>query len=207
MTLLVPAPDASASVTATTVRDGTTSPDRDNVQTIDVGGAAGTFVLHYVLPNSQGVLQDYMTGSIPVTATAADLLAALSTVLNPNNVNPALPFTDNVAVEKHGTTFTITYQGSMKTQSIAYIDTSGITSGQVAVANRASGIDYYNVDTLNIDLGSGDDVFNVQGTTATTNLSTAAGDDRIYVSSRRERRPRRPSRASSAARSTTCTAR
>ena len=124
-----------------------------------------------------------MTGSIPVTATAADLLAALSTVLNPNNVNPALPFTDNVAVEKHGSTFTITYQGSMKTQSIAYIDTSGITNGHVTVANRASGIDYYNVGTLNIDLGSGDDVFNVQGTTATTNLSTAAGDDRIYVSS------------------------
>ncbi len=183
VTQLVPAPDASASVTATTVRDGTTSPVRDNVQTIDVGGATGSFVLHFVLPNSQGVLQDYETGSIPVTATAADLLAALSTVLNPNNVNPALPFTDNVAVEKHGTTFTITYQGSMKTQSIAYIDTSGITNGHVTVANRASGIDYYNVGTLNIDLGSGDDVFNVQGTTATTNLSTAAGDDRIYVSS------------------------
>ena len=29
----------------------------------------------------------------------------------------------------------------------------------------AFGISYYGVETLNIDLGSGDDVFNVQGTT------------------------------------------
>ena len=58
VTLLVAAPDASALVTSSTVRDGTTSPDRGNVQTIDVGGATGSFVLHYVLPNSQGVLQD-----------------------------------------------------------------------------------------------------------------------------------------------------
>ncbi|HAM72131.1 MAG TPA: hypothetical protein DCM86_10855, partial [Verrucomicrobiales bacterium] len=41
----------------------------------------------------------------------------------------------------------------------------------------------YGIETLNIDLGSGDDLFNVQGTSATTNLRTAAGADEIYVSS------------------------
>ena len=127
VTLLTPRVDASASVQASTVRDGTTTPDRDVVQTIDVGGVTGgSFVLHFVLPDSQGVLQDVATGAIPVGASAEDLFTALNAVLNPNNVNPALPFTDNVAVEKHGTIFTITYQGSMRKQSIAYIDTSAV---------------------------------------------------------------------------------
>ncbi|HVP74739.1 MAG TPA: hypothetical protein VMS63_01865, partial [Gaiellaceae bacterium] len=182
VTLLTARVDSSAEVRAATVRDGTTTPDRDVVQTIDVGTATGSFVLHYVLPDSQGILQDVATGAIPVGASAEDLFTALNAVLNPNNINPALPFTDNVMVEKHGTTFTITYQGSMRTMRIAYVDTSAI-HGSIDVETRASGIDYANVETLNLNLGSGDDVVNVQGTTATTNLSTAAGDDRIYVSS------------------------
>ena len=45
----------------------------------------------------------------------------------------------------------------------------------------AAGIDYTSIETLNIDLGSGDDVFNVQGTTAVTTLNTQDGDDRILV--------------------------
>src|SRR5207249_2852087 len=51
------------------------------------------------------------------------------------------------------------------------------------VETRVDGIDYYGFKTLNIDLGSGDDVFNVRGTSARTNLNLGAGDDRIYVSS------------------------
>ena len=35
----------------------------------------------------------------------------------------------------------------------------------------------------NLHLGSGNDVFNVQGTSAVTNLDTAGGEDQIYVSS------------------------
>jgi len=45
------------------------------------------------------------------------------------------------------------------------------------------GIAYETVETLNINLGSGSDVFNVQGTSAVTNLSLNAGDDRMFVSS------------------------
>src|SRR5204863_4909962 len=41
----------------------------------------------------------------------------------------------------------------------------------------------YNVETLNIDLGRGDDVFDVQGTTARTNLHLHEGNERVYVSS------------------------
>src|SRR5439155_9221223 len=94
--------------------------------------------------------------------------------------------TDNVAVSQHGTTYQITFQGQFAKQSIAYIDTGTRPTklaGTARVATRLNGIDYYDVDTLNIGLGSSDDVFNVQGTSAVTNLNTSDGNDRIYVSS------------------------
>ena len=147
-----------------TLHDGTTTPARNTVQMIE---ATGDFVLHFVLPNSTGVLQDVHTGFIHATATAEAVLSALCAALNPNNINPALPFTDNVAVEKHGSTFTITFRGSMQSRQIAYVD------GPATVTTRLAGIDYYNVDKLNITLGPGNDVVNVQGTTAVTNLTAA----------------------------------
>ena len=46
-----------------------------------------------------------------------------------------------------------------------------------------SGIAFTNLDEVNVDLGSGDDVVNVRGTTALTTLYLGGGDERIYVSS------------------------
>ncbi len=47
----------------------------------------------------------------------------------------------------------------------------------------APGIEYHAMTDLNIALGFGNDLFNVRGTLATTNLSGGEGDDMIYVSS------------------------
>src|SRR5262249_36925853 len=85
-------------------------------------------------------------------------------------------------VVRHGSSLTITFRGSARKQTIAYIDTSGLV-GTASVATRGDGIDYYNVDTLNIDLGHAADVVNVQGTSAVTNLKTGPGNDSIYVAS------------------------
>ena len=48
--------------------------------------------------------------------------------------------------------------------------------------SRGDGIDYANVESLDISLGSGNDRFNVRGTLPVTSLSTGAGDDVVYVS-------------------------
>ncbi len=50
-------------------------------------------------------------------------------------------------------------------------------------ALRTDGLNYYGLETLNLLLGSGDDVLNVRGTLPVTNVSTAVGNDRVYVSS------------------------
>ncbi|MEX0958007.1 MAG: LEPR-XLL domain-containing protein [Burkholderiales bacterium] len=66
-------------------------------------------------------------------------------------------------------------------------DTAGkagtLTGSALTGLGMAAGIDYSGIEVLNIDLGSGADVFNVQGTSAVTNLALNDGDDRIHVSS------------------------
>ncbi len=58
-----------------------------------------------------------------------------------------------------------------------------VEAASATIATRVDGINYFQVETLGLALGSGNDTLNIQGTTATTNVSTGAGDDRILVSS------------------------
>ncbi|MEW6161424.1 MAG: calcium-binding protein, partial [Verrucomicrobiota bacterium] len=89
-----------------------------------------------------------------------------------------------------GNVYFLYFQGQFKARPVAPVTVTDSTllnadntPGSVTVATRLHGINYYTVETMNIDLGSGNDVFNVQGTTARTNLSLHDGDERIYVSS------------------------
>ena len=73
------------------------------MQTLTLAATGGTYRLHFVRPDESGLLRDYITAPIAHNASADEVLAAISAVLNPNNINPALPFTDNVAVRRYGT--------------------------------------------------------------------------------------------------------
>ena len=145
----------------------------NNLQTLRVEGD-GTFTI---------TVLGETTVAIDADASAEQLARALEPILNPNNGNLALPFTNNVRVSKFGNVFHITFQGDHRH---LWIDPENIdATGDVAIelADRVDGISYYGVETLNIEFGEGDDVANVQGTSATTNLQLNDGNDRIYVSS------------------------
>jgi Ca2+-binding RTX toxin-like protein len=79
--------------------------------------------------------------------------------------------------------------GNVFDTSIDIIHANGSEAGadvevdRGTVKTRTEGINYYGIKIFNIDLGSADDVFNVQGTSAITNLNLGEGDERIYVSS------------------------
>ena len=153
------------------------------VQTLTLAATGGTYRLHFVRRDPvTGILRDYVTAPIAYNASEADVLAAVSAIMNPNNANPLLPHTGNVTVRRYGNVYRFLFRGEDEATTIGWVDASALT-GTLALATRMDGINYYGVETLNIDLGSGNDVFNVQGTTATTNLSLAAGDERVYVSS------------------------
>ena len=155
--------DASASVTVATVRTArrrrTSRSSRPSTSQAPWARSSLHFVLAELGGRAAGRRDRAASRS---TASVADMISALSAVLNPNNINPALPFTDNVAVRKHGTIFTITFRAPSR--QVDRVSPVLDPSHPVTIATRVSGIDYYGVETLDITLGGGNDVFNVQGT-------------------------------------------
>ncbi|HEY2541977.1 MAG TPA: hypothetical protein VGH92_02880 [Gaiellaceae bacterium] len=81
----------------------------------------------------------------------------------------------SVFVWKFGSDFLIGFQGEVAAAPPALTSTA-------TDLLRTDGINYYTAETLQIDLGSGNDRFNIRGTTADTSVSTGAGDDVVYVS-------------------------
>src|SRR2546430_17609945 len=61
---LQPSSDGSARAETGFVRDGTTAPTRNTVQTITANANGGSYVLHFVLPTPSGVRQAGATGPI-----------------------------------------------------------------------------------------------------------------------------------------------
>ncbi|MEI6722995.1 MAG: hypothetical protein WCO67_19710, partial [Betaproteobacteria bacterium] len=176
---LVAAAESSVEVRVTQKASGTTTPTfTSNVQTVSLSGATGTFKLR--------VLGKF-TDAISVNATADTVLGLLQPILDPDNSDPTKSHTRNVAVSRYGTNLVITFQGKYGSAGIDAIDTTpasgftGITAGSVRLLTRQSGIDYFGVEVVNADLGSGSDTVDVLGTSATTRIRTFGGDDIISV--------------------------
>jgi Ca2+-binding RTX toxin-like protein len=76
-----------------------------------------------------------------------------------------------------GNVFTTTF-------AVDSVDRSeAIEVASAILTTRVDGINYYELEVLNLQTGSGDDVLNVQGTSADTTVALNAGNDHIYVSS------------------------
>ncbi|HET6573208.1 MAG TPA: hypothetical protein VFG68_06375, partial [Fimbriiglobus sp.] len=107
-------------------------------------------------------------------------------------------FKSDFAVTRVGNTYTIGFLGKTRQTdggqgaSSVKVITVGL-AGTASVVTRMDGIDYHGIERLDIQLGSGADVFNVQGTSAgsfkldldtvhaATNLSLGGGDDQVFV--------------------------
>ncbi len=66
---------------------------------------------------------------------------------------------------KYGNVLELVFQGQFRTRGVAFADTHLLT-GKIALTTRQAGVDYYDVETLDVLMGSGTDVVNVTGTTA-----------------------------------------
>ena len=138
-------------------------------------------------------------GSVVVnaaTTTAAQLQQALQELLYPLGPGDVFgrstscglagesPCAPSVYVWEFGGGFLIGFRGEVN-------DPAGLRRIQLTATGAGFGIDgfrrtegiaYTGVETLNLGLGSGDDVLNVRGTVAVSNVDLGAGDDRVYVS-------------------------
>ncbi|MCA9035164.1 MAG: hypothetical protein KDA91_08545, partial [Planctomycetaceae bacterium] len=170
--------EISRDVRIATQVQGTTSPVVDNVQTITVSATGG--LLTFDLLDST-VTIDY---DDQVKTPLLQLREQLEQILNPNNSNPSLPYTYNFALRQFGNTFEIIFRGEHSSAGIASLDDSGLT-GSAVLQTRTSGLNYYGFSTVNLTLGSGSDILNIQSTAAGSNynINTADGDDTINISS------------------------
>ncbi len=112
--------------------------------------------------------------------TAADVAAALAARIN--TLGPV----EFDAVSEVGALRVTDTTGAVFTSSLSVDGVAlpgDVEAAAAVIATRIDGINYYSFETLNIALGSGDDVFNIQGTTAITNIDLNGGDDALYVSS------------------------
>lgn len=213
---LVAAADSSVNVAVVTHRDGTTVPQVNTVQTLTIDATGGTFrlgvqldseslaavsrglanVMPAYLPTIPSTGDTVLTAAIDFDIGAAELAKYLDPILNPNNSDNGLPHTRNFAVSKVGNVFVFTFQGehaalgfdAADIQNALILDAGGSTvPGAAILETRTHGINYYAVEQLDIDLGSGHDVFNVQGTTSVTNLNLHDGQDKVLISSAADR--------------------
>ena len=121
----------SANITVSTERQGTTNPQIGNVQTFAVDADSGTFTLTLNVADLLGN-PTQTTAAIAYNATAAQVLAALNPILNPNNTDNSKPYTNNVAVSKIGNVITVVFQGAYAGNSITAVDTSQLFKGTAA---------------------------------------------------------------------------
>ncbi len=125
-----------------------------------INAAGGTFKLD--------VGGQTYTPPLAHNATAAEIEAALAHVLGAGVAS--------VAVDGAGFTISFAGAGSLGLDSRLLIPVA-------ESAVRTAGVSYFGIGTFNLDLGSGADVLNVQGTSATTNVWGNGGDDKVFVSS------------------------
>src|SRR3954451_4327588 len=179
-----------ANVLAWTFANGTTSAVINQIQTVAVSGpTGGTFTLAINLPGTQ------VTATLPIGASADQVENALQLALL--NTRFALDIVvTSYAGPTGATVYVISFEGVLA-QGVSgrrnpLLTATAAGGASVAIDTLTSGLQYFGVDNLNIDMGSGVDVVNVRSTSATTTINTdAAGRtptssnprENIYVSS------------------------
>jgi Ca2+-binding RTX toxin-like protein/phage tail sheath gpL-like len=184
--------DAGASnYTATSLDDVLVVTKRD-------GGVFNTSVAitPYGLPVAGEVWSISLDSGTPIsfdyTALAEDtpqsIAAALVDLINTFGIpeyqastNGHVVVIESVAGNIFTTDFNLTPVGGSTGSAVIEVATA-------VVESRKDGINYYGLETLTITFGSGNDVVNVQGTSAgtTTTLNLGEGDERIFVSNQAE---------------------
>ena len=112
----------------------------------------------------------------------------MDTIFIPNNSDNAKPHTSNFRVVKFGNDYHIVMLGDHRDLEIRGIDIDDSSlNGKIDIERRGPGygneVAYYEVELMELYLGQGDDIVNIQGTSARTDIKSYNGDDSFYVSS------------------------
>jgi Ca2+-binding RTX toxin-like protein len=195
----------------TTRNPGFASPETNQVQLLTVDATAGSYVISFHVNGVPYQTRPipYNAGAEALRQALQDAIAIGEEPLNPI-LREYLAAKVDVTVDRYPagnwypghniSIYMLNFQGFLRRVGGGFgldtlaVNAAGLT-GSATVTTRMDGINYYGVETLNIYAGSGSDVLSVQGTTpgskgfadlggiAVTNVSLAAGNDRVFVSS------------------------
>ncbi len=198
-----------AGTAVVTVRTtGSSASEVNQEQLLSVSATSGTYTLTFHDVNGT----PYTTDAIPYNASAEELRQAIQNAIAVGEA-PGDPNTQAYLVDKldvivdrypggylNQDIYVLSFQGQLRHINFGTgidtvtADTSSLT-GSATFTTRMDGIDYYGFEQVNVDTGSGSDVFNVQGTTqgsngfnllggvAQTNVNLHNGDSHVYLSS------------------------
>ncbi len=169
----------------------------NQMQTVTVEAAGGTFRLDTRIGVTIPLAFDASADKVRQALVARDPNAPadeLLPLLGANNVTVTKLKNVEIRAGRFASVYLIGYRGELRgtagqalprlSADTSALELGGVAgAGRVGVAVRTDGLNYYNVETLNVGLGLGDDRFKVRGTLATTTLDTSDGDDVIYVAS------------------------
>ena len=130
---------------------------------VTIHGVSGTFTL--------GIGGGLRTWALPWNVSAGAMAQALRDLLD----------APGIGVSQAGTDYTVTGLPAGIASALS-VDARNLDN-PVEIEGRLHGINYFGVDLLNVDLSDHDEVFNIQGTTAITNVFGHAGDELYYISS------------------------
>ncbi len=184
----------AGSVAASTRVEGRDDLRINDSQVLKIDATGGTFTLTLL----SGTPQEFTTLAMPFDVSAEAMRQTIQNAAAPA-IAPGDTFEPQkfaVMVERYENVYIIGFQGKLRFfdegpgVDLLKINTSGLTGGgaTAAVTSRMDGINYYGVETLNIDTGSNNDIFNIQGTTAGSrgfylgaNGAVGGGDDGVAV--------------------------
>jgi len=201
-----------AGTAAVTSRSGgSAQPATNQVQVLTVDATGGVYSLAF---HVNGV--PFQTAPIAYNASAEQVRQAIQNAIAAGETadpNLQLYFKDaiDVTVDRYPSgnwyaghnldIYVLSFQGQLRRFNggpgldTVTVDSHLLTGPGAWFTTRMDGIDYYGIEQLNIQTGSGSEVFNVQGTSpgsngfaaavgvAITDVSLNAGDDRVFISS------------------------
>ncbi len=172
---------------ASVIREGGTEAATNSRQIVTVGGTSGTFKLSLAFTTSEGDAGAVTTDTIRTGATAFEVENALQRAVLGSR------FASDVTVQKtagvDGDVYIVNFDGVLRLDggggaTIGLLEATEETTGVVVgIQSRMDGINYYGVDTLTINTGSGAETVSVQGTTANTTLNLAVGNHQVFIAS------------------------
>ncbi|HZB76199.1 MAG TPA: Calx-beta domain-containing protein [Solirubrobacteraceae bacterium] len=158
----------------------------DRLYSVTVPAGATTFTI-----TLQGIGAHTFAGGASAQAVEDALQALLFPDAESCGQNGDSDCARSVVVQRFGTDYLIGFRGERNglartegplTFAGGPVLTATGMGGAALDVRRIDGINYYGLETLDIALGQGDDVFNVQGTLPVTNVSLNGGNERVYVS-------------------------